>query len=174
MEKNKEREIQAIIQFIADEIRRLVETEYTDYVMFMCGAEGPDVMVVWSPSGTAARRRRVTGDRWNGDGAASLGYRRRQRFRFNNVAEARCVRGAVDLAVEVLWPETSDVNLYYREREYEVQGVRESWILDPGLRRVYVTDYETGSMKAYTLDDKVPIGIFKGEAAIDFGKMRSR
>ena len=55
----------------------------------------------------------------------------------------RAVRGAPDVAVEVLSPYSWDRDIRLKMRVYEERGVREYWVVDPGNKTVAVYKRET-------------------------------
>ncbi len=77
--------------------------------------------------------------------------------------------GAPDLVIEVLSPGTRKKDLYLKLSKYRNAGVREYWIIDPGLRRVIVYDFEHEDLIGlYTFRDRIPVAISGGDCVIDF------
>lgn len=77
--------------------------------------------------------------------------------------------GAPDLIIEVLSPGTREKDLYLKLSKYRNAGVREYWIIDPGLRRVIVYDFQHEDLiRLYTFRDQIPVGISEGNCVIDF------
>lgn len=74
--------------------------------------------------------------------------------------EERCVRGAPDLAVEVLSPSTRERDRGLKKDLYEARGVREYWIVDPEARRVEAFDLVEGRYVARPLrEDRVQVAV---------------
>lgn len=83
--------------------------------------------------------------------------------------------GEPDLVVEVLSPSSSKKDRVIKYNKYRYAGVREYWIVDPKMQRIIVYDFEQAADPAiYTFEDKVPVHIFDGEAAIDFADIYRR
>ncbi|MCQ2508753.1 MAG: Uma2 family endonuclease [Dorea sp.] len=84
------------------------------------------------------------------------------------------VFGAPDLIIEVVTSasrKTDTIIKYYR---YALAGVTEYWMVDLSGRYItvyHLPDYEG---KVYTFDDKVPVGIWKEEAFVDFSVMKEK
>ena len=77
--------------------------------------------------------------------------------------------GAPDLLVEILSPATRRKDLQLKLYKYANAGVREYWIIDPGLRRVIVYDFQHEDLiRLYTFRDQIPVGISEGNCVIDF------
>ncbi len=66
---------------------------------------------------------------------------------------SRAVRGAPDVAVEVISPYSWDRDVRLKMRVYEERGVREYWVVDPGNETVavYKRDADKGFGKAITI-----------------------
>lgn len=78
--------------------------------------------------------------------------------------------GAPDLVAEILSPSTRSRDCLLKLNKYQAAGVREYWIVDPDRELVQVFDFAQESVYSYTLEDKVPVGIF-GDLEIDFGEL---
>ena len=79
--------------------------------------------------------------------------------------DARGVRGAPDLVVEVLSPATASHDRDRKRYLYERAGVRKYWLVDIGARRLAIfklTDGRFGPPTTQELTGKTPIGILPG------------
>jgi Uma2 family endonuclease len=79
----------------------------------------------------------------------------------------RNVRGAPDLAVEVLSPATSALDQIRKRHHYERSGVREYWLVHPLDRVVTVYRLEGarfGMPQTHLLEGTTPVGILPGVA----------
>lgn len=82
------------------------------------------------------------------------------------------VFGAPDLVVEVLSPTTRRKDITLKMGKYMNAGVREYWIVDPKNMRVCVYHFEKDEFPTiYTLEHKVPVGIWNGECEVNFAEI---
>ncbi len=83
------------------------------------------------------------------------------------------LKGAPDLAVEILSPSTRSKDMLLKSYKYEKAGVREYWIVDPEEEEVIVYDFTGKDMKLtkYSFSDIIPIRISEGKCSIDFSKI---
>jgi len=76
------------------------------------------------------------------------------------------IKGAPDLAVEILSPSSGQRDLTEKMNLYEQAGVPEYWIVDPTHRTIMVFRLgENGSYgrpATYTETDQIPVGILEG------------
>ena len=72
------------------------------------------------------------------------------------------IRGAPDLAIEILSPSNTAIEMEEKRCLYQDAGVREYWVVDPKNSRVTVYCFQDGEIlvKAYEKPDAVPAGIF--------------
>jgi len=72
--------------------------------------------------------------------------------------------GAPDLAVEVLSPSSVKKDTVMKFHAYQRAGVREFWIVDPGMKTVMVHILDAGRYvtSTYTDDDIVPVHVLDG------------
>lgn len=84
--------------------------------------------------------------------------------------DERGCKGAPDLIVEVLSPETAGKDMKTKLALYERVGVKEYWLVDPHNKTVQVYQMETsgryGRLDIYTGADRVKVGLFT-DLAID-------
>ena len=73
-------------------------------------------------------------------------------------------RGAPDLAVEILSPSNTAVEMERKFKLYEQAGVREYWVIDPENKGVTVYHFKNGviSGKTYKSTDTVSVEILPG------------
>lgn len=84
----------------------------------------------------------------------------------------RWVEGSPDLIIEVLSPSTKKKDMGIKLKKYIETGVREYWLVDPDQRKIMVYDLENYDFPTlYTFDDKIPVGIFDGDCAIDMAEI---
>ena len=57
------------------------------------------------------------------------------------------VRGAPDMIVEILSPETARMDWRHKRELYSLHGVREYWIVDPTNRLVWVMQLRDGALE---------------------------
>lgn len=78
--------------------------------------------------------------------------------------DERGCRGAPDLVVEVLSPQTAGKDMKIKLALYERVGVKEYWMVDPGNKTVQVYQLETsgryGRPDIYTGAEQVKVGLF--------------
>ena len=60
------------------------------------------------------------------------------------------IQGAPDVVVEILSPETAYYDLREKFKIFEQRGVKEYWIVDPGLKRIEVYQNKEGRFKIYS------------------------
>lgn len=86
--------------------------------------------------------------------------------------DGKRIYGAPDLVVEVVSPGS-------RTKDYKVKGnkyidacVREYWLVDPEKQKIivylYMPEKDDIDINLYSFHDKVPVGIYDGEAEVDF------
>lgn len=63
------------------------------------------------------------------------------------------IRGAPDIAIEVLSPSTEEVDRISKRDDYKEGGVQEYWIIDPEDRAVLIHDFKNGTHQVYTEGD---------------------
>ncbi len=81
--------------------------------------------------------------------------------------DRRGVRGAPDLAVEVLSPSTASHDHVRKRRAYEQAGVREYWLVHPTDRIVTIYRLENGGFgkpDVFELSGETPVGVLPGVA----------
>lgn len=83
------------------------------------------------------------------------------------------IKGAPDFVAEVVSPSSRRRDYLTKLNKYWTAGVREYWIIDPEQTKVSVycfsTTDENFSVKTYSFQDKIPIGIY-GDLIIDFSE----
>jgi Uma2 family endonuclease len=76
----------------------------------------------------------------------------------SKISERGC-HGAPDFIIEILSPSTSGVDLKVKFDLYQRIGVREYWIVDPKLRRVYVHLLTNGAYTKQAYGDTEPVEV---------------
>ncbi|NLI75768.1 MAG: Uma2 family endonuclease [Candidatus Riflebacteria bacterium] len=80
--------------------------------------------------------------------------------------DQRGLRGAPDLAVEVLSPSTASKDQIRKRRLYERSGVKEFWVVHPTDRMVMISRRTTrgvfGKTEYFEADAKIKVGLFPG------------
>lgn len=85
------------------------------------------------------------------------------------------IHGAPDMVVEVLSPSTRRRDMTLKLSKYRNAGVKEYWMVDLPKRRILVYRFEVSDLASiYTMDSKVPVGIFQGECKVDFKDISER
>ena len=76
----------------------------------------------------------------------------------------RAVNGAPDLAVEILSPSNTHIELFHKFQYYLEAGVREYWIIEPETRKVVVHIYDNGHYlsTAYKDNERIAVSILPG------------
>lgn len=69
--------------------------------------------------------------------------------------------GAPDWIIEIVSPSSKPRDYIKKMFLYNSAGVREYWIVDPEEKIITVYGFERESMKQYTFDSNVPVGIYK-------------
>jgi Uma2 family endonuclease len=90
--------------------------------------------------------------------------------------DRRGVRGAPDLAVEVLSPSTASHDHLRKRRVYERAGVREYWLVHPTDRMVTVYRLENGEFgkpEVFDMSEATPVGVLPG-VVIDWEDLLQR
>ena len=74
------------------------------------------------------------------------------------------IRGAPDLAIEILSPSNTAIEMEEKRRLYQDAGVREYWVVDPENKRVTVYSFRDDGVltETYESADTAPVGIFPG------------
>ena len=84
----------------------------------------------------------------------------------------KCIIGAPDFIVEILSESTRRKDMFLKLHKYEAAGVREYWMVDIEKRRVITYFFEQDSCPViYSMEEEIPVGIFKRELWIDFVKV---
>lgn len=69
-----------------------------------------------------------------------------------NIIEEKCIKGAPDLVVEILSPNTGYYDLRSKYKVYEKKGVQEYWIVDPQVKSIQIFRLQEGK---FVLDQEV-------------------
>ena len=81
-------------------------------------------------------------------------------------------KGAPDWVIEVVSPASRKMDYYLKLSLYQMNGVREYWIVDPERKIVIVYNFEHMAPAAlYRLTDKIKVGIFDS-LIIEMGSIR--
>lgn len=70
--------------------------------------------------------------------------------------------GAPDWIIEIVSPGSRQMDYYRKLFKYRTAGVREYWVVDPDKNTVTVYDFEKDTMKEYSFEENVPVGIYEG------------
>lgn len=79
--------------------------------------------------------------------------------------------GAPDWIIEIVMPESRNMDYYIKLFRYAEAGVREYWIVDSVKNRIIVYNFETEDVLEYTFADKVKAGIYE-DLEIDFTEIK--
>ena len=87
--------------------------------------------------------------------------------------DGKRIYGAPDFVVEVVSPGSTQKDFKVKFNRYSDAGVREYWLVDMAKERIVVYQFSQEKDKSdgiglYTFRDKVPVGIYNGEAVVDF------
>jgi len=86
----------------------------------------------------------------------------------NKITRPRIV-GAPDLVIEIISPSNAVTDALIKLSKYQKAGVREYWIVFPDEKQIIVYDFENdATLKIYTFEDEIPVGIWNGACKIDF------
>lgn len=81
--------------------------------------------------------------------------------------------GAPEFIVEVLSESTRKKDMTVKQAKYAAAGVKEYWIVDLEKEKILVYDYQHDyNVSIYSLNDKVPVGIYHGKCEVDFAEIR--
>ena len=70
--------------------------------------------------------------------------------------------GAPDLVIEILSPSTASRDWNIKKRKYLEAGVREYWIVDPAIKKVYIHLTDGNPPKEYGETEAAPVGVLEG------------
>lgn len=82
----------------------------------------------------------------------------------------RGCKGAPDWVIEIVSPESFQMDYYRKLFKYADTGVREYWIVNPDNNQIWIYDFENEEFRDYTLQESVKVGIFD-DLVIDFNDM---
>ena len=86
--------------------------------------------------------------------------------------DERGCKGAPDLIIEILSPQSAGKDMKIKFYLYEREGVREYWIVDPEHKTVQVFKLEAkgkyGRPEVYITGDQVKVGLFS-DLVVDLG-----
>ena len=79
------------------------------------------------------------------------------------IDKKRC-NGAPDMAIEILSPSTSKMDLFIKLEKYQKAGVREYWIVDPDAQTVNVNLLENSHyvVTSYECGDTIAVAVLDG------------
>lgn len=76
-----------------------------------------------------------------------------------DIIEEKCIKGAPDLVVEILSPNTGYYDLRSKYKVYEKKGVQEYWIVDPQAKSIQIFYSREGK---FVLDQEAEVeGVVK-------------
>lgn len=67
-----------------------------------------------------------------------------------NIIGEKNIQGAPDMVIEILSPETAYYDLREKFRVFEERGVKEYWIVDPGLKKIEIYENQDKKFKIYS------------------------
>ena len=70
--------------------------------------------------------------------------------------------GAPDWIIEIVSPGSRSMDYFTKLFKYRMAGVREYWIVDPGIKQIMVYQFEQEMMEHYSFGEDVPVGIYEG------------
>lgn len=79
----------------------------------------------------------------------------------NKITDKGC-NGAPDWVIEIVSPSSKQMDYYKKLFKYRTAGVREYWVVDPERELVTIYNFEEDSMKEYSFDIDIPVGIYEG------------
>lgn len=79
----------------------------------------------------------------------------------NKISDKGC-HGAPDWVIEIVSPNTKQMDYYKKLFKYRTAGVREYWVVDPDRKLVTVYNFERDTMEEYPFGEEVPAGIYEG------------
>lgn len=82
----------------------------------------------------------------------------------------RGCKGAPDWIIEIVSPESFQMDYYKKLFKYADTGVREYWIVNPDNNQIWIYDFENEEFRDYTLQESVKVEIFD-DLIIDFNDM---
>lgn len=74
----------------------------------------------------------------------------------------RGCKGAPDWIIEIVSPSSRKMDYYKKLVQYRTAGVREYWVVDQERNQVTVYNFEQDNMEEYSLEEKIPVGIYEG------------
>ena len=87
-----------------------------------------------------------------------------------NKLDDRGCKGAPDWIIEIVSPESFQMDYYKKLFKYADTGVREYWIVNPDNNQIWIYDFENEEFRDYTLQESVKVEIFD-DLIIDFNDM---
>jgi len=85
--------------------------------------------------------------------------------------ERKYIKGAVDLAIEVLSPNTSKRDMTIKRKLYREAGVREYWMVDLESETVIIQMMDENITYMYGFDELIPVGIYEGKLNINLAEV---
>lgn len=70
--------------------------------------------------------------------------------------------GAPDWVIEIVSPNSKQMDYYKKLFKYRTAGIREYWVVDPERELVTIYFFEKDSMEEYSFSEEVPVGIYEG------------
>jgi len=67
-----------------------------------------------------------------------------------NIIGEKNIQGAPDMVIEILSPETAYYDLREKFRVFEECGIKEYWIVDPGLKKIEIYENQDKKFKIYS------------------------
>lgn len=83
----------------------------------------------------------------------------------NRITDKGC-NGAPDWVIEIVSPNSRQMDYYKKLFKYRTAGLREYWVVDPERKIVTVYNFEKDFMEEYPFGKNVPVGIFEGFSLI--------
>lgn len=79
-------------------------------------------------------------------------------------------KGGPDWIIEIVSPDSRQMDYYTKLFKYRTAGVREYWIVDSSKDLIHVYNFENALYTQYTFSDSVKAGIYE-DLFIDFSKL---
>ena len=79
----------------------------------------------------------------------------------DKITEKGCV-GAPDWIIEIVSPDSRQMDYFKKLFQYRIAGVREYWVVDSDKKIVTVYNFEHDTMLEFAFGEEIPSGIYEG------------